>query len=259
MIAVPAVPPAPALVRVHESPAPVRVGLGRAAAERYVRSRFHLPYVDADQWRPRFVLNWVIGRRGASGRRTAFFARGRYLGSDSDSAWIGKIGRLETRTSTKATFALTLFRTQDPRCCPQGRTIRVRFHWNGKRLIQTRRLLRQGIELSEGLQMPSRNIGCIFSRSPRSMRCDVRSGLRPPPPRPRGCDLDWAYALEMAPMSRPKVLCAGDTVLGQGPILPYGATLRIEGFTCLSQRVGLRCTNRARHGFLLSRERWRRF
>ena len=63
----------------------------------------------------------------------------------------------------------------------------------------------------------------------------------------------------MTSVSRPHTFCAGDTALAQGPLLAYGATLRIEGFTCVSQRVGLRCTNRARHGFFLARERWRVF
>jgi hypothetical protein len=259
MIAVPAVPQAPALIRVQESPAPVRVGLGRAAAERHVRTRLHLRIVDSRAWKARFALNWVIGATGTSGRVTAFFVRGDFVGTDADSAWVGQVGQLRKRTSTGASFALTLYRTQDPRCCPHGRTVTVRFRWSGERLVQTRPLLREGVELPEGLQTPSLNIGCIFGVSPRYVRCDVRSGLRPAPPRPRGCDLDWAYALEMTLISRPKILCAGDTALGQGPVLSYGATLRIEGFTCLSQRIGLRCTNRARHGFFLSRARWRRF
>jgi hypothetical protein len=59
--------------------------------------------------------------------------------------------------------------------------------------------------------------------------------------------------------SRAKTFCAGDTALAQGPILAYGAKLRILGFTCLSRRDGLRCTNRAGHGFFLSRQRWRTF
>jgi hypothetical protein len=47
--------------------------------------------------------------------------------------------------------------------------------------------------------------------------------------------------------------------LSQGPVLAYGATLRIVGFTCVSQRAGVRCTNGARHGFFLSRQSWRTF
>ncbi len=50
------------------------------------------------------------------------------------------------RRSAEARFALTLYRASDSRCCPQGRTIAVRFGWNGKRLVQTRPLLREGVE-----------------------------------------------------------------------------------------------------------------
>jgi hypothetical protein len=258
MIAVPAVPPSPAIVRVQEGRAPVRVGGGRDAAERFVRSQLKVPRVDSSSWKPSFDLNWVIGF-GSARRRVAFFARGTYLGTGDDFGNVGHLGQLLRRTRNEATFALTLFRLQDPRCCPKGRTITARFGWNGKRVVLTRPLLREGLEPAEGLQMPSRNIGCIFSQSPRYVRCDVRTGLRPPPPRPSSCDLDWGYGLEMTLVSRPKTLCAGDTTLGQGPVLAYGASLEIEGFTCVSQRVGLRCTNRARHGFFLSRERWRKF
>lgn len=258
MIALPAVPLAPAIVRVQEGHAPVRVGGGRAAAERFVRSHINMPQVDSSAWKPGFDLNWTVGF-GTGKRRVAFFARGTYLGTGDDFGRIGHLGQSLLRTHNEATFALTLFRLQDSRCCPKGRTINARFRWNGKRLVLTRALLREGLEPAEGLQTPSRNIGCIFGQSPRYVRCDVRRGLRPRPPRPSGCDLDWGYGLELTLVSRPKTLCAGDTALGQGPVLAYGASLKIEGFTCLSQRVGLRCANPARHGFFLSRQRWRKF
>jgi hypothetical protein len=248
----------PALVRSQEGPAPAAAGVGRAAAERYVRSRLHLSQVDSSAWKQALTLNWVIGI-GSSERRVAFFANGRYVGSERDFGPNGQLGQVGTRRPAQVTFAVTLYREQDPRCCPKGRTIDVRFRWNGRRLVQTRPLLREGLEPAEGLQLPSRNIGCIFGRSPRYVRCDVRTGLRPRPPRPAGCDLDWAYGFELTAVSRPKTFCAGDTALGQGPVLAYGATLRILGFTCVSQRAGLRCVNGARHGFFLSRQSWRTF
>jgi hypothetical protein len=249
----------PALVRVQEGPAPIAVGVGAAAAKRYVRAHLHVSYMDADAWRPELDLNWVVATKGKSYRRLAFFLRGKYLGTDYDFGNIGQLGQVGPRTGNEVTFALTLLRSQDPPCCPTGRTVNSSFRWNGRRLVMTRPVLREGVESLEGLQMPSRNIGCIFSQSPSYVRCDVRTGLRPPPPRPRGCDLDWAYGLEMTAVSRPQTLCAGDTALAQGPILSYGATLKLEGFTCLSQQIGLRCTNRAGHGFFLSRQRWRTF
>ena len=258
MMAVLAVPP-PLDVRAQQGPAPVHVGAGRAAAARYVRSRFHVRLVDATAWKPAFKLNWVVGFGGTK-RRVAFFAQGSYLGGVADFGDIGHLGQVETRTSGEVVFALTLFRFQDRRCCPTGRTVRVSFALSERRLLMTRALLRAGVEPPEGLQMPSRNIGCIFdSSSQYTLRCDVRSGLRPALSRPRGCDLDWGYAVSMTLTSRPKILCAGDTALSQGPILAYGATIRIAAFSCSSRWAGLRCTNGAGHGFFLSRRRWRRF
>jgi len=35
-------------------------------------------------------------------------------------------------------------------------------------------------------QTPSHNIGCAFSSSPASLRCDIRTGLKPSPPKPNG-------------------------------------------------------------------------
>jgi hypothetical protein len=258
LIAVPLAPAPPALVRVQEGPAPVAVGPGLSAADRYVRLRLRFPRVDSHEWKSGFALNWIVGFY-PTGNRVAFFVGSRYVGSDLDFGNIGRLGRLGRRSSAEATFAETLFRTQDQRCCPKGRTIDVKFRWNGRRLVATRPLLREGLEPAEGLQTPSRNIGCIFGRSPQYVRCDVRPGLRLPPPRPKNCDLDWAYGLEMTVTSRPHTFCAGDTVLAQGPVLAYGATLRILGFTCRSERIGLRCANRGEHGFFLARESWRVF
>ena len=256
MIALPAVPAASAaaLVRVQEGPAAVNVGPGRAAAVRFVRAHLGAQQVDSSAWKPRLALNWIV-----SLRNVAFFARGQFLGTVKSFGDIGKLGQIGKRTSSQAVFALTVRGLSDPSCCPQGRTIQMGFRWNGKRLIASRPLLHEGSEPAEGVQLPSRNIGCIFGQSPPFLRCDVRTGLRPPPPRPKGCDLDWAYGLQMTAVSRPKTFCAGDTALSAGPILAYGATLRLMSFMCLSAPLGLRCTNRARHGFFLSRQRWQRF
>jgi hypothetical protein len=247
MIAVPAVPTAPpAVVRVQEGRAPLKAGLGRAAAERFVRVRVRSQQADSSAWNPRLTLNWVVGDRSV-----AFFAYGKFLGTDQSFGAVGRIGEVRSRTRSEASFALTVSQS--------GRAVPIRFRWNGERLIASRPLLREGSEPPEGLQLPSRNIGCIFGQTPPYLRCDVRSGLRPPPPRPKGCELDWAYGLQMTAVSRPKTFCAGDTALSAGPILAYGATLKLMGFTCLSAPKGVLCTNRARHGFFLSRQRWQRF
>jgi uncharacterized protein DUF6636 len=110
-------------------------------------------------------------------------------------------------------------------------------------------------------QTPSRNIGCIYvaplaATDQPYLRCDIGSGLRPLPRRPGSCDLDWGYGYSMYDTGRAEPFCAGDTAKDpRAPVLSYGRTWRKGPFTCLSRSVGLRCTNRSRHGFFLSRKR----
>jgi uncharacterized protein DUF6636 len=113
---------------------------------------------------------------------------------------------------------------------------------------------------SNSFLTPSKNIGCIyvapFANTDRPhVRCDIGGGLRPLPPRPKGCDLDWGYGYSMLDTGRAKPFCAGDTARDpRAPILQYGRTWHKGPFTCVSQRIGLRCTNRSKRGFFLSRQ-----
>jgi len=101
---------------------------------------------------------------------------------------------------------------------------------------------------------PSGNIGCAFSSSPASLRCDILSGLKPRPPRPQGCELDWGFGYSLGPTGRTRVMCAGDTAVDRrAKVLRYGRTWSRDGFTCASRVGGLRCSNRSGHGFHLSR------
>jgi hypothetical protein len=98
---------------------------------------------------------------------------------------------------------------------------------------------------------PSGTIGCV---SESSLRCDIRSGVRPRPPRPAACDLDWALGFSMSATGRATVVCAGDTALDRSArVLGYGTRWSRGALVCLSRIVGLRCTNRSGHGFFLSR------
>jgi hypothetical protein len=104
---------------------------------------------------------------------------------------------------------------------------------------------------------PSQNIGCAYlltNGSTRgSLRCDIGSGIRPAPSKPARCELDYGSGYSMYDTGRVYVVCAGDTVLRQGRVLGYGSIWRHGGFTCTSRSAGLRCTNRSKHGFFLSR------
>jgi hypothetical protein len=109
---------------------------------------------------------------------------------------------------------------------------------------------------------PSGNIGCAYGaiRGSGSLRCDILSGLKPRPPKPHGCDLDWGFGFTLAPTGRARVVCAGDTAVDRrAKALRYGHTWSRGGLTCTSRIGGLRCTNRSGHGFLLSRLRSFRF
>ena len=109
-------------------------------------------------------------------------------------------------------------------------------------------------------QTPSHNIGCVYSSSPASLRCDIRSGLKPAPPKPRGCMNDWKFGYSVDPTGRAHTVCAGDTVFSPSArVVRYGTTWRGGAFACKSSRSGLRCRNRSGHGFFLSRQHSYRF
>jgi hypothetical protein len=110
---------------------------------------------------------------------------------------------------------------------------------------------------------PSSNIGCLYSSEPGGggpyLRCDIRSGLRPKPARPRGCTVDLT-GYQMNATGRSRTTCAGDTIVDKrAKAVAYGRTWTRGAFTCTSRRTGLRCKNRSGHGFLLSRARSYRF
>jgi hypothetical protein len=111
---------------------------------------------------------------------------------------------------------------------------------------------------------PSANIGCIFSSEPGRggpyLRCDILSGLKPKPARPKGCTLDWTFGYQMNSTGGARIVCAGDTAVNRrAKAVRYGSKWSRGAFTCSSRRTGLRCKNRSGHGFLLSKQRSYRF
>jgi uncharacterized protein DUF6636 len=133
-----------------------------------------------------------------------------------------------------------------------------------------RALLLAGIVLALGataaearyvdFRTPSGNIGCAYSDNPRpSLRCDILQSSDMPQ-KPRSCDLDYGYAYAMHRRGKVITLCAGDTVVNQNaPVLHYGKSKRVGGFTCRSRMRGLRCKNKSGHGIFLSRARIEKF
>jgi hypothetical protein len=111
---------------------------------------------------------------------------------------------------------------------------------------------------------PSGNIGCAYVSEPSfggpSLRCDILSGLKPRPRRPKGCTLDWGFGYQMRLTGPSSTVCAGDTTVDRrSQVLRYGQRWSRGGFTCTSRVAGLRCTNRSGHGFFLSRAHSYRF
>jgi len=107
-------------------------------------------------------------------------------------------------------------------------------------------------------QTPSHNIGCAYLSSPSTLRCDIRSGLRPP--RPGNCDVDWGDSYGLGATGRATITCHGDTAINlRSRVLRYGSTWQRGAFTCRSKTTGLRCRNRSGHGFFMSRQRSYRF
>lgn len=105
----------------------------------------------------------------------------------------------------------------------------------------------------EQFRTPSGNIGCVYADT--QLRCDIRSGIPHPPPRPKNCDLDWGGGYGLNATGRAYVMCAGDTAIDpHARPIPYGTSWHAGAFRCTSDVAGLRCTNRSRHGFFLSKD-----
>jgi hypothetical protein len=105
---------------------------------------------------------------------------------------------------------------------------------------------------------PSGAIGCVYYE--KTLRCDVAGGVKPLPPTPRSCQLDWGQGLWLGQRGGASVVCAGDTALDQNArVVRYGTTWRGDGIACASSTGGMRCTNADGHGFLIARGESRRF
>lgn len=112
-------------------------------------------------------------------------------------------------------------------------------------------------------------IGCQFASGgslPRPvLRCDIRGGLKPKPPRPASCapnpdfDTVWAAGILLQTTGKATIVCAGDSTLGAtGQLLRKGSLWRAGGISCHALAAQtLVCENAHGHGFVLSPGRWR--
>ena len=116
----------------------------------------------------------------------------------------------------------------------------------------------QDAQALEHFASPSGNIGCVMNK--QGVRCDAREHDWTAPPKPASCELDWGSGVFVGRHGRASIVCAGDTALGATRRLGYGDAEAVGRFRCVSKRVGMRCVNRRNdHGFLIARERLRRF
>jgi hypothetical protein len=110
-------------------------------------------------------------------------------------------------------------------------------------------------------QSPSGNIGCAIAGG--VARCDIAQRGWRPPARPSGCPdaVDFGQGVEVDTRASGRLVCAGDTARDPTSAkLPYGTAAAVEGFTCVSRRTGVTCTDATTgHGFELSRQGYRVF
>lgn len=104
-------------------------------------------------------------------------------------------------------------------------------------------------------QTEAHNIECYFIRSTESLRCDIRTGLKPPPRKAAGCTRRMT-GYEMKVVGHPQAVCAPEAVL-----LPILRVLKartswlFHGFRCYAGHSSIRCRNQVFEGFFLSKRR----
>jgi hypothetical protein len=106
-----------------------------------------------------------------------------------------------------------------------------------------------GTAAQDGFRTPGGGIHCIVERA--EVRCDVLQRMGGAGPRPPGCLTQWGHAFAVARHGRARVLCAGDTLAGEWPVLPEGIVWQRLGVFCEWQPPVLRCINQDGHGFRL--------
>jgi len=106
---------------------------------------------------------------------------------------------------------------------------------------------------------PTGNIGCAYAADLGYLRCDVRDGVKPLPPMPKSCEYDWGQGFWLHKTGKATIVCAGDTALGNGKVIPYGQTWKRGVFSCASSTGGFRCKNADGHGFFIARGNAYRF
>jgi len=100
-------------------------------------------------------------------------------------------------------------------------------------------------------QTPSGNVHCQWGAG--TLRCVVEA-TRTPPAQAARCSPAWRGVLALSVEGGAEAPCAAAPQTSEEDfVLGYGARWEGPGITCRSEESGLRCTNRAGHGFQAAR------
>lgn len=110
-----------------------------------------------------------------------------------------------------------------------------------------------------GFTSPSGNIGCMLAED--LLRCDITTRDWAPPPRPADCPdvVNYGQGILIHQYGPASFVCAGDTTMGFGDVLPYGNYQAGGGMSCNSEPSGMRCSNSDGHGFTMSQQAYTLF
>lgn|GEM_PF-770926 len=104
----------------------------------------------------------------------------------------------------------------------------------------------------QAFQTPSGNVHCRLAGG--ALRCEALE--RDFPPSAAAACQNWAGLLALRETGEVALPCDGASLRNdEAFVLGYGARWSLAGVTCESQEAGLRCANRAGHGFQVSRAR----
>ncbi|MFS8103842.1 hypothetical protein LFM09_42655 [Lentzea alba] len=105
---------------------------------------------------------------------------------------------------------------------------------------------------------PSGKFFCGIVTAPMSAGC--HGPTSPVPPRPESCapQISWGAGMSVDRDGTTGFICTGGVIYANGfgetdPVLPYGHSLTVLGFSCTSAPAGIRCTHLTTgHGFRIA-------